>query len=62
MKVTKCDICGAVFDDISQMREVQIRKRKSLYDSRPIIEKTYDACIYCINRFLGTEGEDTYED
>ena len=55
MKVTKCDICGAVVDDIRKIREVQIRKRNSLYDNRPVIEKTKDVCTECINRIFDEE-------
>ena len=58
MKVTKCDICGAVYDDMDNMREIQIRKRKNIWDNRPILEKTIDACINCVEKFTGEKLEE----
>lgn len=72
MTVKKCDLCGAECPDVTKVREVQIRKRSSLYDTRLKLEKTFDVCIDCIetifvmniakpvpdrNPMNGTEGE-----
>lgn len=56
MTVKKCDICGAVCDSMSDMREVQIRKRKNIYDTKPVLEKSFDVCVNCVNKFIGREN------
>lgn len=63
MKVIKCDICGAEFSDWEKIKEVQIRKRHSMYDTRVSWEKSLDVCQSCINDILegGTKCEKTKE-
>lgn len=50
-----CDICGETYSNAGEYREVQIRKYRNLNDTRPVLEKTCDVCIYCIDKFLKGE-------
>lgn len=58
MRMLKCEVCGKTTNDYKSIKEIQIRKYKNMLDTKPVLERTLDVCVDCINEIFGGENEE----
>ncbi len=58
MRMLKCEVCGKTTNDFKSIKEIQIRKYKNMLDTKPVLERTLDVCVDCLNDIFGGENEE----